>query len=139
MNSRLLFLDPKCIEGKDTRNSFISKMNTYSHKNRDIILLTDNFREDALKVYNTGISNFIIEGIPNSVDSIKEYLEKYHQYQYLRNGSFEPLSWDDIEEFNDRTGYHYDHPFCSTDFQIVSDLVLPSWLEKRKLFGSSLY
>lgn len=139
MSNRLLFLDPKCLDSKEAKNAFISKMSTYSNLSRDIILLTDNFKEDAIKVYTLGVRNFIIEGIPNSVESIKEYLEKHCEYQYLRNGEFKTLQWSDIDEFNSRTGYRYDHPFCSTDFQIVSDLSLPSWLDKRKLFGSSLY
>lgn len=139
MNNRLLFLDPKCLDSKETKILFISKMATYSNLNRDIILLTDNFKEDAIKVYNLGVRNFIIEGIPNSVESIKEYLEKHCEYQYFRNGEFKTLRWSDLDEFNSRTGYRYDHPFCSTDFKIVSDLSLPSWLDNRKLFGSSLY
>jgi hypothetical protein len=132
MSSRLLFLDPKCLDNKDIRVGFISKMDTYFHKSREIVLLTDDFKTDALKVYDTGVTNFIIAGIPNSVDAIREYLTKYHEYQYIRGGSFVTLQWSDLDEFNSRTGYRYDHPYCAADFQILCNLTLPNWLESRK-------
>ena len=124
--TNFLFVDIQLLKQKQNQ-LLLKKIN--EHTNYIVVILSDDPIE-IVDVYKIGVMLLVLNVIPNTVDAIIQFLNKYEQ-TYIDVFSTEEstcVNWDNFIP----TKYQL-HPYHHAQILIASDHDLPPWLSKNRL------